>query len=533
MRAFLVAATFATSVSAQDLTLTPWCSNSWRVALTPAPGAHPAADIARDALAATLLAHKLSELPAALIDECGPGASVVPVAGGADVINGNLGARLSKDGKLSFFNVETAGVLFSAHIGLDAGSLPPYLAASVVATAGAGNSEERFFGLGQTSWTDNDDNGCPLGQQHVVPLQRNGQTINLQQTKFHVSIPFVYSTAGYGFLYNMPGYGSAKMGAFGVGGMEWRSDAALALDFWVTGLPIGVSPKSSNPSPIYRQYADATGHAPPLRAEAMLFWQSRNRYMSATIAEAIAARYQTLNLPIGMLVVDFYNQVQDGDFNPNPLCFPSVAALTATVRASTNAGVMFSFWPEVQNTSSQYTTFLAAGCLSNADLGGLTLDTTIPSCRDLLWNRYLYPHYYAQGVTSFWLDETDGEGTAGGDGVYGYDTSFGPAAAYSQLWVGSWLAAFARPVVTLGEVPPLILARGVWAGGARNGVVLWSSDIESTFETLTAMVPQGVHAAMSGIPWWTTDVGGFGCSSPSPPNNGTYMQELIVRLGLR
>jgi len=73
-----------------------------------------------------------------------------------------------------------------------------------------------------------------------------------------------------------------------------------------------------------------------------------------------------------------------------------------------------------------------------------------------------------------------------------------------------------------------VLTRGVWAGGARHGVVLWSSDIESTFEELTVQVPQGVHASMSGIPFWTTDVGGYGCGI-SAPLSSTYMQELIVR----
>jgi alpha-D-xyloside xylohydrolase len=324
----------------------------------------------------------------------------------------------------------------------------------------------------------------------------------------------------------MPGYGSATMGAFSVGGMAWRSDAALALDFWVSGLPSADAP---NPGSIYRQYADATGHAPPLRDEAMLFWQSRNRYKSSAVAESIATRFAAEDIPVGMLVIDFYNQLADGDFAPNPACFPSVADLTTSVRATVNASVMFSFWPEVLNKSSQYETFLAAGCLSNADLNGLVLDTTIPSCRDLLWDKYLLPHYYTQGVTSFWLDETDGEGTAGGDGTHGYDTSFGPAAAFSQLWIGSWLSAFSRPVALLGDVPPLVLTRGVWAGGQRNGVVLWSSDIDSTFETLAAQVPLGVHASMSGIPWWTSDVGGFGCNIAPPPNNSSYMTELIVR----
>ena len=96
-----------------------------------------------------------------------------------------------------------------------------------------------------------------------------------------------------------------------------------------------------------------------------------------------------------------------------------------------------------------------------------------------------------------------------------------------MLWVGSWLSTFSQPVALLGETP-LVLTRGVWAGGARYGVVLWSSDIQSSFEQLASMVPQGVHASLSGIPWWTTDVGGYGCSFKMP-NNSSYMQELIVR----
>jgi len=45
-------------------------------------------------------------------------------------------------------------------------------------------------------------------------------------------------------------------------------------------------------------------------------------------------------------------------------------------------------------------------------------------------------------------------------------------------------------VAAQGE-PPLLLTRGVWAGGQRHGVVLWSSDIWSSFEELAAQVPQG------------------------------------------
>ena len=68
----------------------------------------------------------------------------------------------------------------------------------------------------------------------MVPLERNGQRVELQQRKFHVSIPYAYSTAGYGLLYHMFGAGSVDVGL--KGGMAWHSDAALGLDVWVSAL---------------------------------------------------------------------------------------------------------------------------------------------------------------------------------------------------------------------------------------------------------------------------------------------------------
>ena len=69
-----------------------------------------------------------------------------------------------------------------------------------------------------------------------------------------------------------------------------------------------------------------------MRPEALSFWQSRNRYKSSEIALSIADRYARLELPVGVLVIDYKNQVHDGDFAPNPACYPSVKALADGVR---------------------------------------------------------------------------------------------------------------------------------------------------------------------------------------------------------
>jgi len=505
------------ATAADKVTVTPWCDNSVRVQVQP------------DGLPVKPTLGALTNR--ALVEDCKPGlATEINHLGQPDVTNGNIVVTAGAGNEMTFVQADTKKTLFSIKYSFGNSSanthgVSGYVSVSLTVTAGDLN--EKIFGLGQGDWNQGSTGcGTPRNKQVVVPLERNGQTIGLHQRKFFVAIPFVYSTAGYGFLFNMPGGGTVTVGAAGTGGHDWSSLADTGLDFWVSAIP--ASTATTNAAPIYSQYADATGHAPMLRQDAMIFWQSRNRYMTSKIALEVANHYKELDLPVGVLVIDYKNQVHDGDFQPDPRCFPDLNELQSEVRAAINATTVFSFWPEVLKDSNEYGALKAEGCLINSDLGGLAIDPTTPKCRNYIWDNYVKPRYYDKGITAYWLDETDGEGTAGGDGVHGYDTTYGPAEAASNLWVNDWLALFTEPVRTIGTHEPLVLTRSVWAGGQRHGVVLWSSDIESTFEELTAQVPQGTHASLSGIPWWTTDVGGYGCGF-SAPLNSTYMKELIVR----
>jgi alpha-glucosidase (family GH31 glycosyl hydrolase) len=90
------------------------------------------------------------------------------------------------------------------------------------------------------------------------------------------------------------------------------------------------------------------------------------------------------------------DQLHDGDFAPNPACYPSVKALSDGVRKAINATTMFSFWPEVMASSPEYPVLKSRGCLINGDLGGLAFDATIPECRDFVWSTMLKPRYYDQ-----------------------------------------------------------------------------------------------------------------------------------------
>jgi len=76
-----------------------------------------------------------------------------------------------------------------------------------------------------------------------------------------------------------------------------------------------------------------------------------------------------------------------------------------------------------------------------------------------------------------------------------------------------------------GESDVLTLNRSAWAGSQRYGAAVWSGDVGATFEALRVQIPAGLNIGMSGIPWWTSDVGGFKGGDPDDP---TY-RELIVR----
>ena len=69
------------------------------------------------------------------------------------------------------------------------------------------------------------------------------------------------------------------------------------------------------------------------------------------------------------------------------------------------------------------------------------------------------------------------------------------------------------------------LVRGGWAGAQRYGALLWSGDIDSSFEAFRNQVNTGLNVGLAGLPWWTTDIGGFHGGDPKDPE----FRELLVR----
>ena len=160
------------------VTLTPCADNSYRVQIAPKHLPQAAASTLAT-LKQTISDEGLTGLPGAFLPSCDP----IPsrshtVQPGGQQTNGNLRVAVGADGSLTFTRVEDNKILTTATPSLLAPSSPVtggYLNATL--RMAAGDQHEKIYGLGQGGWTA--PGGCPSGNQTVVPLVRNGQTVNL------------------------------------------------------------------------------------------------------------------------------------------------------------------------------------------------------------------------------------------------------------------------------------------------------------------------------------------------------------------
>jgi alpha-D-xyloside xylohydrolase len=149
-------------------------------------------------------------------------------------------------------------------------------------------------------------------------------------------------------------------------------------------------------------------------------------------------------------------------------------------------------------------------------------DATHPEARRFVWEQ-VRENYYKYGIKVWWLDADEPEIIPFDHRLMRYHA--GPALEVGCIYPLMHQQGFFEGMRSEGERDVVTLSRSAWAGSQRFGAAVWSGDIASTFEALRAQVAAGLNIAMSGIPWWTTDIGGFHGGNISTP----YFQELIVR----
>ena len=132
-------------------------------------------------------------------------------------------------------------------------------------------------------------------------------------------------------------------------------------------------------------------------------------------------------------------------------------------------------------------------------------------------------NYYDKGIRCFWLDEAEPE-----YGPYDFDNYryyAGPALQCSNVYPVGYAKGFYDGLKAAGETEILSLVRCAWAGSQKYGALTWSGDIHSSFRAMREQLQAGLNMCVAGIPWWTSDIGGFIGGNIQDP----YFKELLVR----
>ena len=349
-----------------------------------------------------------------------------------------------------------------------------------------------------------------LGQHQNGLLDYSGSTIHLQQKNGDVGVPMLLSPSGFGILWNnasVMDVDVAKAGAKFPLVVRNESGAGIDYDFIL----------GPEPDQVIAGYRWLTGDAPLMPRWSWGFWQSREHYETQDWTVGVARTYRALGVPIDAVVMDWqhWSPGQWGSFRFDTARFPDAAAMVRDLIAM-HVHMVVSVWARFDvGIENERALEQAGGLLSptfkNAYPTGVGrwYDAWNPKARELYWD-LIRQNYGAQGFEAWWLDASEPE--LGGDWgeLRKLQTAAGPGAevfnSYPLLHTSAVYDGMRRDIP---DRRPLILTRSAYAGQQRNAALTWSGDVQGNWETFRKQIPAALNFAMSGIPYWSADIGGF------------------------
>ena len=359
-----------------------------------------------------------------------------------------------------------------------------------------------------------------MGQYQQGTFDLKGASLELAHRNSQASVPFVLSSEGYGFLWHNPAIGEAT---FATNKTVWEAESTGQLDYWITA--------GDTPAEIAAAYADVTGHTPRMPDYGLGFWQSKLRYSSQEQLMDVAREYHRRGIPLDVIVADFFHWPKMGDFRFDPEFWPDPKSMVEELN-ELGTELMVSVWPQISYQSENFDEMKSRNLTVRTERGidvqmafqgpSVFADMTNPATREYVWD-LCKKNYFDLGVKMFRLYEAEPEyGTYHFDNYRYYQ---GSNLEVGNLYPQAYARGFFEGQKRTGQEEIVNLLRCAWSGSQRFGALAWSGDIQSTWTDLRNQVVAGMHMGIAGIPWYTTDIGGFFGGSSDDPE----FRELLVR----
>lgn len=375
------------------------------------------------------------------------------------------------------------------------------------------NGEKTYHSERFANMWDTQEAFYGLGQHQAGVLNYRGESMDISQDNTNISVPLLLSSNGYGIFWNN---GSrARFNNRFVHALYISSEVADSIDYYFLYGP--------DFDKIIASYRELTGQAPLFGKWAYGYWQCKNRYDSQKELEAIARKYRDLHIPLDNIVQDWFwwNIMGDPVFNKN---YPDPRGMVEALHKD-HVHLMISVWPFFRPGSPVYEDmdkrgfFVDKTKVSGFHPAGMALyDAFNPEARKYYWT-LMDDVLFKIGVDAWWLDTTEPE-TEGLETnlLVTHQVALGNGARYAnEFSLLTTTGVYEGQRAASDKKRVFILSRSGFAGIQRNSTAVWSGDVDPNWETFRRQIPAGLNLSVSGIPYWTTDIGGFVSANPDDP----------------
>lgn len=362
-----------------------------------------------------------------------------------------------------------------------------------------------------------------LGQHQSGVWNYRGDSVDISQDNTNIAVPMLVSSNGYGIFWNNDS--RSRVNNRFANYLYISSEVANVIDYYFIYGP--------ELDKVVAGYRELTGQAPMFGKWAYGFWQCKNRYKSQDELLGLAQKYRELHIPADNIVQDWFwwNRKGEHVFNKS---YPDPKGMVDTLHRE-NFHLMISVWPFFEPGSKEYDYMEKQGWFIDkfkyAKLpyhqdAMAVYDPSNPEARKYYWG-LMDKALFNIGLDAWWMDTTEPETEGQEENIQlGHKIYIGSGDRYVNIF----------PLMTTGAVYQgqrassdkkrvFILSRSAFAGSQRNSLTAWSGDINSDWFSYRRQIPAGLNFALSGLPYWTTDIGGFVSGNPNDP----AYRELFIR----
>jgi alpha-D-xyloside xylohydrolase len=344
------------------------------------------------------------------------------------------------------------------------------------------------------------------------------------------AIPVLLSTKGFGLLWD--NYAASKFygGEAGNTKFKYVSESGRQVNYYFF-----YGPGFDHIIDLYRQ---TSGKAPMFPKWSFGLFQSQDRYMSRAEIISVKDNYRNNHIPVDAIVQDWYywDPLPIGSHVMKQERYPDPKAMVDELHKANIHG-MISIWPVFGKGTPNFDALQKMGGLTSITWDNVvthTFDTYYDAhnsaARDLYWEQAADSLVKRYGWDAWWVDQCEPDNGALLDERRKANFSVGRGIDYFNTYSLEHSKGLYKG--WRKDIPgkrAFFLIRQAFAGQQRNATTLWSADISCTFASYKIQVPQGINACASGIPYWTSDIGGYHFHWQAPDWSQPDKQELFTR----